>query len=234
MTTDQSIKWRLLTLITDTNKRGKVEAIMEHHGPLAFMSMLAKGTTRKSWLRQLGIKESGKMHFEFLLSPEREAKMLQVFTEELRLGQPGQGVAFSTEVLFHISASDKLDRQELLNFCQGICQMEDTKGMYKKICVIVDLGLGDDVIEAAREAGVKGGTILRGHGSAKSEHAKLFGFQIVPEKEMVIMLTPNHVVQAAISAINDQFKLDGVGNGILYVQDVLSTQGLFESTIPEA
>lgn len=230
MTTDQSVNWRLLTLITDADKRSKVEGIMEEHGPLAFMSMLAKGTSRKSWLRQLGIKESGKMQFEFLLSPEREAEMQSAFVKDLKLDHAGQGITYSTEVLFHISASEKLNQRELLEFCQGICLLEETKGMYKKICVIVDLGLGDDVIEAARDAGVKGGTILRGYGSAKSEYAKLFGFQIVPEKEMVIMLTPNDVVQGAITAINEQFKLDGIGNGILYVQDVLNTQGLVEAS----
>ena len=100
--------------------------------------------------------------------------------------------------------------------------------MYKKISVIVDLGLADEVIEAARQGGARGGTILHGHGSATEEHAKLFGFEIVPEKELVIILTPNQYLEPVIKSINDKIKLDQSGNGILYVEDVESTVGLYE------
>ncbi len=224
---NQPKTWRLLTLITDADMRDRVEQIMEQHAPLAYFSVRGKGTTARSWLRQLGIKESAKTQFEFLLPEEKEEEMLEAFSEGLHLGQAGQGITFSTDVLFHLSAKDKLKKEELQAFCQAICRPEE-KSMYKKVCVIVDLGLGDDVIEAARDAGAKGGTILHGQGSATSEHATLFGIQIVPEKEMVIMLMQNEIVEQVIAAVNERFKLDGVGNGIVYVQDVVSTRGLVE------
>ncbi len=231
--TRQPANWRLLTLITDADKRHKVESIVGRQEPLAYFSVRAKGSLPPSWFRQLGIKDSAKMQFEFLLSPEREEELRRVFAERLKIAKPAHGITFSTEVLFHIGKNDKLSKEDLLDFCKDICRLEEKHSMYKKICVIVDLGLGDDIIEAARKAGVRGGTILRGQGSASSEHATLFGIQLAPEKEMVIMLMPNEVVNQAILEINEQFKLDGIGNGILYVQDILHSQGLVEEHLNE-
>ena len=222
-------KWRLLTLITDADKRDRVEQIMDKHAPLAYFSVRGKGTTSRSWLRQLGIRESAKTQFEFLLTETKEAELMQAFADGLHLGQPGHGITFSTTVLFHLSAFSKLNREELQNFCQSICAVPPEENtMYKKVTVIVDLGLGDDVIEVARDAGAKGGTILHGQGSATSEHEHIFGINIVPEKEMVIMLMQNEIVEQVVSAINDRFKLDGMGNGILYIEAIESTRGLVE------
>lgn len=226
--TEQSANWRLLTIITNADRRKKVEDIMSRHCSQACLSLNAKGTTHLTWLHQLGIKNSAKMHFEFLLAPEREKELLDIFCKELNLEVPGHGIAFSTEVLYHVSTRGKLDQDEFHAFCHGVRQVEENNNMYKKICVIVDLGQADDVVDAARSAGARGGTILHGHGSATEEHATLFGFQIVPEKEMVIILVPNDILEGVVLAINDKLALDGIGNGILYIQPVLATKGLVE------
>ena len=217
---------RLLSLITDADKRRKVEDLMEEHASLACLGLKAKGTTIISWLHQLGIKSTAKMQFDFLLDEAKAEELMQVFTRELELNEPGNGIAFVRNIDFAISARQALDEEEFQAYIERIKQSEDT--MYKKISVIVDLGLSDDVIEAAREGGARGGTILHGHGSATSEHAKLFGFQIVPEKEMVIILAPLAIVEPVVRAIDKRLNLKEPGNGILYVEPVSQTRGLVE------
>lgn len=219
-------RYKLLSLITDADKRRKVEALMERHGAMACLGLNAKGTTKITWLHQLGIKNAEKMQFDFLL-PEAEAvRMLDMFAEALQLDKPGHGIAFLRNIDYGVSARHPLDREELSAYAKEIKEAEDA--MYRKISVIVDLGLSDDVIEAARKGGARGGTILHGHGSAKEEHAKLFGFQIVPEKEMVIILAPVEIVENVIEAINERLNLQEAGNGILYVEPVSETRGLVE------
>ncbi len=227
----QDMNWRLLTLITDMDRRNKVEAILEDHGPLAYLILRAKGTTKKSWLHQIGIKDAEKMQLELLLDPARELEMMDALADGLRLDKPGHGILYSTEVIYHLSKLSNLDPEKLHNICESICLTEDNEEMYKKISVIVDLGMSDDVIEAARAAGARGGTVVHGLGTATSEHATIFGFKIVPEKEMVVILTPNEVVEQVILSIHSSLNLDGHANGILYVQPVTATVGMFESTL---
>lgn len=217
---------KLLSLITDADQRRKVENLMERHTTMACLGLKAKGTTKITWLHQLGIKSTAKMQFDFLLDEERAQHMLDVFTRELKLNEAGKGIAFVRDIDYSVSARHPLDEAELDAYVENLKQAEDA--MYKKISVIVDLGYSDDVIEAAREGGARGGTILHGHGSATEEHAKLFGFQIVPEKEMVIILAPNRIVSDVIKAIDRRLNLAEAGNGILYVEPVSDTRGLVE------
>lgn len=220
---------KLLSLITDADRRRKVENLMERNGVQACLGVNAKGTTKITWLHQLGIKNTNKMQFDFLLDEERADQLLDSFTRELKLNQPGQGIAFIRDIDYSISARHPLNEAELKEYIDQIASETAAEGnMYKKISVIVDLGLSEDVIEAAREGGARGGTILHGHGSATEEHAKLFGFQIVPEKEMVIILAPDNIVEAVIKSINRRLNLQEAGNGILYVEPVSDTRGLVE------
>lgn len=219
---------KLLSLITDADRRRKVESLMERQHAMACLGLKAKGTTKITWLHQLGIKNAEKMQFDFLLDEPRARAMLDAMTQELKLDKPGNGIAFIRDIDYSVSAREPLNENELKAYVEKISQAEDA--MYKKISVIVDLGLSDDVIEAAREGGARGGTILHGHGSATEEHAKIFGFQIVPEKEMVIILAPSGIVEAVIKAIDRKLDLKEAGNGILYVEPVSDTRGLVEES----
>ncbi len=218
--------YKLLHLIVNDTKRKQVEDIMEEYAVPISMALRAKGTVKRSWLKHLGVRNQGKLQYHFALPEDKADAMLDVLKERLHLGNPGQGIAYLKPLLFGITPIEAFDAQELQDICLELCREEGN--MYKKISVIVDLGLADEVIEAARQGGARGGTILHGHGSATEEHAKLFGFEIVPEKELVIILTPNQYLEPVIKSINDKIKLDQSGNGILYVEDVESTVGLYE------
>lgn len=55
--------------------------------------------------------------------------------------------------------------------------------MKEMILVICNNGSADDVMEAAKSKGARGGTILHGRGSASKDAAKFLRFTIQPEKE---------------------------------------------------
>ena len=62
------------------------------------------------------------------------------------------------------------------------------KMTHELIVVIVNKDFADDVMHAARKAGAGGGTVINARGTAREEDAKFFGVQIVPEKEMLMIL----------------------------------------------
>ena len=98
--------------------------------------------------------------------------------------------------------------------------------MYHAITTIVDRGKAEDVIDAATKAGSKGGTIINARGSGIHETSKLFSMDIEPEKEIVIILSE---VESTENRIFDKkpLKIDEPGNGIIFIQDVNKTYGIY-------
>ena len=98
---------------------------------------------------------------------------------------------------------------------------------YDSIFVIVDKGNGEDVVEAANEAGARGATIVNARGSGIHETTKIFAIEIEPEKEIVLILTKNDITDAVCNNINTKIELEKPGNGILFVQKVNKAYGIY-------
>ena len=58
---------------------------------------------------------------------------------------------------------------------------------HEVIFCIVNAGFSDAVMDAAREFGAKGGTVLHARGTANPEAEKLFNITVQPEKEDPIL-----------------------------------------------
>lgn len=100
------------------------------------------------------------------------------------------------------------------------------KTMYSVIFVVVDRGKGENVIDAAKAAGARGGTIIHGRGSGIHESSTVFSIPIEPEKEIVMILCGNELVDPIVDSVREHLKIDEPGNGIIFVQDVSRTYGL--------
>lgn len=99
--------------------------------------------------------------------------------------------------------------------------------MYNSIFVIVYKGNAELVIEAANKAGSKGGTIINARGAGTHETAKVFAMDIEPEKEIVLILSEVESTQKIVDAINAELKIEEPGNGIVIVQNVSKTYGIY-------
>jgi len=91
---------------------------------------------------------------------------------------------------------------------------------HELITVIVNRGYAEDVMEAARKAGARGGTIIHARGTGKPDDERFFGITIVPEKETVLILSERKVSTAIKEAIADLHCLKEVGIGIMYTTPV--------------
>lgn len=102
----------------------------------------------------------------------------------------------------------------------------DTKGdktmnnSYQMINVIVNKGYAEDAMVAARKAGAGGGTIIQARGTAKEGDAKFFGAEIVPEKDMLMILVPTDKKEEIVSAIRNLKCFQKAGSGIVFCNQV--------------
>ena len=93
---------------------------------------------------------------------------------------------------------------------------------YEMINIIVNKGYAEDAMAAARKAGAGGGTILSARGTAKEGDEKFFGMEIVPEKEMLMILVPSDKKEAVLDAVKSLPCLEKAGSGIVFSSEVES------------
>jgi nitrogen regulatory protein PII len=90
----------------------------------------------------------------------------------------------------------------------------------------VDKGKGEAVIDAAKEKGAKGGTIIHARGSGIHKSIKLFGMEIEPEKDIALILCEQQLTAGIVTHIRAELHIDQPGNGIIFTQRVEETYGL--------
>jgi len=96
------------------------------------------------------------------------------------------------------------------------------------IICIVNRGFTDLVMNAAREAGARGGTVLNAHGTRNKDLEKYYGVIITPEKELVIIVCPTELRDKILSAVNISAGMDTKGQGIAFALPVVATAGIGE------
>ncbi len=97
---------------------------------------------------------------------------------------------------------------------------------HEMIMCIVNAGFSETVMEAAKSAGARGGTILNGRGTANKEAESFFHIAIQPEKEVVMILVDKEIKDAVLHALYQKAGLDTMGQGIAFSLPVDDVVGL--------
>ena len=100
---------------------------------------------------------------------------------------------------------------------------------HEVIFCIVNAGFSDAVMDAAKEAGARGGTVLRARGTADKEAESIFQIAIQPEKEIVMILVPKAIKADVLHALYKAVGLKTPGQGIAFSMPVDQVVGLSEA-----
>lgn len=76
------------------------------------------------------------------------------------------------------------------------------------IMIICNNGYAEEIMDVAKQAGARGGTIMRGRSSAIHEETKFFGITIHPEKDVLMIVVKNDACNEIMQAVNQKH---GVG-----------------------
>ena len=97
---------------------------------------------------------------------------------------------------------------------------------FELVIVLVNTGFTELVMDAAREQGAHGGTVVHARGTGNKEMEKRFGVVITPDKEMVLILVNKKIADKVLSAIYKQAGLQTKGQGIAFTLPVEDVVGL--------
>ncbi|ABR49322.1 nitrogen regulatory protein P-II [Alkaliphilus metalliredigens QYMF] len=210
----------LLCLIVSRGLGSKVIKCAKQNGITGGTIFLGKGTIRNPILEFLDLAEARKEIVLMVAEQTIAYAGLEALNKKFNFNKPNHGIAFSTSVL-NIFGAKNLTSNDTKE-SRGV-----ENPMYNIIFVIVDRGNAESVVEAAKKAGSRGATIVNARGSGIHETSKLFAMEIEPEKEIVLIISENHLTESISSSIRDELQIDEPGNGIIFIQDVNKTYGLY-------
>lgn len=209
-------EFNVMTLIISEHQANHFIDIIKEKSLYDGIVFLAKGTVKNSFLNLIGLKNQKMRLIDVLIESENSKEIMDYTAEKLKLNEPNHGIAYLT--------SRRMVKDE-----KGESNASNTIGektMFKKITVIVNRGMADDVMDIARESGARGGTILHGKGTGTKNAAKLFGMEVEPEKELVLIIVPTEIEEKVVKNLYDNLEMQKSGNGILFVEDITDVRGI--------
>ncbi len=187
--------------------------------------LMGRGTAQNKWLRLLGLDDVEKELLYCLLPASRVRSVMNALRDAPALAKT-RGIMFTIDVLeaFRppVSAPAVLSQSQE----ESMSDHSPEQSGYELLSVIVNNGGADQVMDAARNAGATGGTVIHARGTARPDDASLFGSTIVPEKEFGMILSPREKSARIMESIKAEFRDAEPGSGIAFRTAVESFETL--------
>lgn len=213
----------LITITRRADSEEFVRYYMEHDIPVVY-STIAEGTTRMKTLARLGLEQTDKaLHFA-VIPGNRTQKILKGLSRDMQIDLPDRGVALAIP-LSSVGGAKTLQfflHDAKLNEIEG----DAMESAYELIIAVAASGYTDVVMDAAREAGAGGGTVVHAKGTAAAKDAeKFFGMSLAEEKEMIFIVTNGKNKKDIMRAIMQKAGVDSDAHALVFSLPVAATAG---------
>ena len=186
--------------IVNPNMLPRMNGIMQTLELPLSIELIGRGTARKDVLDLLGLSTHEYHIFMTIADRERTQKLIDEARRNLYIDAPGQGIIVATPIksvgggktLANLNAGRPTEGAPEINY------------NYEIVLAIANEGHTDTVMDAAREAGARGGTVLHGKGTGSKDAAKFFGVSIASEKEVIMIVAKSSEKAAIMKSIIDK------------------------------
>lgn len=218
---------RLNMMVTITDRRlvAKFLDFYNENGAAVVLVTLGHGTANSDMLDYLGLEKTDKAVLLSIVTDGLWSDLKKGLERSMQIDLPGRGIAFT------VPLSSIGGKRELRFLTDGQhfekeeeSTLKDT--VYELIIAITNLGYSELVMDAAKEAGAAGGTVIhaRGTGMERAEH--FLGISMAAEKEMVFIVTKTAQKQALMKAMMQKAGMESKAKTIVFSLPVTGTAGL--------
>ena len=215
----------LMTTIVDRKIAPKyIELYKENDLNVMFLS-LGFGTAANEILDYLGLDTTEKAVAVSVLEEHSWIEIKKQLEKKLKIDAPGGGIAFIVPLS---SIGGKKTLQFLLESQDYQKQEESTlkNTTHELIIVIAQQGYTNLIMDAAREAGAHGGTVIHAKGTGMEAAEKFMGVSLAAEKEIIYIVTKTEQKNSIMQAILEKAGLDSKAKAITFSLPVTDTAGL--------
>ena len=164
------------------------------------IQLRGRGTATKNMLDLLGL-SSREYHIIMTIADrESTSSLVDEARRQLYIDAPGHGIIVATPI-------KSVGGGKTLSYLSGGKPTEGTPEFnynYEIVLAIANEGYTDSVMDAARSAGARGGTVLHGKGTGSKDAEKFFKVSIASEKEVIMIVAKSSEKAAIMKAIVNQ------------------------------
>ncbi|MBD5434342.1 MAG: transcriptional regulator [Treponema sp.] len=205
--------YKLIVSIVPNNSGSLISSAANGAGASGGTIIPGRGTASNDILSILGLGDSSK-EIVYIVVEDKIENDVRAAIEDACSKKRHFGVMFTVDVNSFIKSGTKS------NLTLGEKSMDSIENnSFQMINIIVNKGYAEDAMAAARKAGAGGGTVVLGRGTAKEGDEKFFGVEIVPEKEMLVILVEQSKAEAVVEAIQNLECFSKGGSGVVFCAD---------------
>lgn len=215
----------MMVTISDRNQVRRFLSFYKDYGITVTFLTYGRGTAVSEVLDSFGLEAAEKaVLFAFVMDTEWK-KIKSGLEKQIKIDIPGSGIAF---IMPMSSIGGKKQLQFLTEgreFKKGEeSALKNTK--YELLVVIANQGYTELIMDAAREGGASGGTVIHAKGTGSEKAEKFLGVSIASEKEMIFLVTKREGKNAIMSAIMEKAGLESKARSIVFSLPVTETAGM--------
>ena len=213
--------YKLITCIVPHNSGEVITNAAKQAGAGGGTILMGRGTASNSVLQLLGLGDTSKDITMNIVQDGQASQVCKKIEESCADKKSHFGVLFTINVSGFAKAGNADTSKGLATNARTSSEKIENSGdqtmeKYEAINIIVNKGYAEDAMAAARKAGAGGGTIIGARGTAKEGDSTFFGVEIVPEKEMLMILAPQDKRDSIIQAVSSLTCFEKAGSGIIF------------------
>ena len=206
------MQMKLAVTILRRGQGNTASEVCRKYGAALPVIIRGHGTASSDIMDMLGLDEPEKDVVMCITDGKNAAGLLDGFNRKIHFERPGAGIAFALPLSGISRAASEMVGAAKETGAEGHTESaeerkeEETKmeistdsKHYELIIVSTDADAADIAVKAAKEAGVRGGTVCRARDAELGK--KIFGITVQPEKEIIFMLVRAEIRQAVMQAI---------------------------------
>ncbi len=215
----------LMTTIVDRKIANKYVDLYQENDLNVMLLTLGLGTASNDILDYLGLDNPEKAVAFSVLQEDSWTEIKKQLQKKLQIDAPGGGIAF---IIPLSSIGGKKALQFLLENEDYQKQEESTlkNTTHDLIIVISEQGYTNLIMDAARSAGARGGTVIHAKGTGMEAAEKFMGVSLAAEKEIIFIVAKTEEKNAIMQAVMKEAGLDSKAKAITFSLPVTDTAGL--------
>lgn len=225
---------RMVVVITTAEDGKKIEKFFNLMKVPIWNQCRGKGTAPSEMMDIFGLSGTTRLLTYTFVSRECAKELMRTMSEKLSFKQRGGGIAISIPVtgiqsnILNILNDEKHEGTERCVEERSEKNMDGAKEMidYVVIWVSAARGYSDDVVDAAREAGARGGTVIKGRRHTSDRVSGRLGLPTQEEQDFVMIVAPKAKKSRIMSAISDKCGLNTPAHSVVLSLPVDDAIGL--------
>lgn len=211
-----------MKLVVTFAERGYGKALAklyEERNVFCSYQYMGHGTASSELLDVLGIGTAEKDILISYASKENAENLLFKLINELQEDSYGNGIVFDMSMtglnsLVATVLMGQQGQQWQPGQDKGGSNM-DVKADHSLILITVNQGNTDDVMDTARQAGARGGTVIRARWAGPDDTSQFYGISVQTEKEIIAIVTETEKRNAIMEVINKKHGLTSEAGAVL-------------------